>query len=135
MKVPVVFANPSIWWGVAVLILLAIVLIQVPLANAGRPEDPAPPAAVIGSNGIVGPGPPDLTVEDQKAQSSHNALPLGKNAPLQAPGRWSGSGNLRSDRLRDETCKKDVLIEMVKQNQHTSHPSLLTARLLKKMRT
>jgi hypothetical protein len=27
--------------------LLAYVLIKVPLANAGRPEDPAPPAAIV----------------------------------------------------------------------------------------
>jgi len=43
--VPVAFANPSYIAGLAVLILLGIVLIQVPLSNAGRPEDPAPPAA------------------------------------------------------------------------------------------
>ncbi|HWE49552.1 MAG TPA: oligopeptide transporter, OPT family [Bryobacteraceae bacterium] len=46
-KVPVIFANPSYIVGVAVLILLGIVLIQVPLSNAGRPEDPAPPAAFV----------------------------------------------------------------------------------------
>jgi len=44
-KVPLAFANPSYIAGLAVLMLLAIVLIQVPLSNAGRPEDPAPPAA------------------------------------------------------------------------------------------
>ena len=46
-KVPVVFASPSYIAGILVLALLALVLIKVPLANAGRPEDPAPPAAIV----------------------------------------------------------------------------------------
>lgn len=47
MKMPVVFANPSYTAGVVVLCLLGFVLVKVPLANAGRPEDPAPPAAIV----------------------------------------------------------------------------------------
>ncbi len=47
IKVPLLFANPSYIVGLAVLALLGIILIQVPLANAGRPEDPAPPAVIV----------------------------------------------------------------------------------------
>ncbi len=46
-KVPVVFASPSYSAGIVVLCVLAYILIRVPLANAGRPEDPAPPAAIV----------------------------------------------------------------------------------------
>jgi putative OPT family oligopeptide transporter len=46
-KVPEVFAHPSYIVGLGVLVLLAITLIQVPLSNAGRPEDPPPPAAIV----------------------------------------------------------------------------------------
>jgi putative OPT family oligopeptide transporter len=46
-QVPVVFASPSYIAGVVVLLLLAYVLVKVPLANAGRPEDPAPPAVIV----------------------------------------------------------------------------------------
>ncbi len=46
-KVPQVFAEPSYTVGLVVMALLALVLIYVPLANAGRPEDPPPPAAFV----------------------------------------------------------------------------------------
>jgi putative OPT family oligopeptide transporter len=46
-KVPVVFENPSYIVGIVVLLVLSYVLIKVPLDNAGRPEDPAPPAAIV----------------------------------------------------------------------------------------
>jgi putative OPT family oligopeptide transporter len=46
-KVPVVFENPSYIAGIVVLLVLGYVLVTVPLANAGRPEDPAPPAAIV----------------------------------------------------------------------------------------
>jgi hypothetical protein len=45
--VPLVFQNPSYIAGIVVMLVLAYVLIQVPLANAGRPEDPAPPAVIM----------------------------------------------------------------------------------------
>ncbi|MEP6715314.1 MAG: oligopeptide transporter, OPT family [Terriglobia bacterium] len=45
INVPQMFADPSYTVGMAAMILLALVLIYVPLKNAGRPEDPAPPAA------------------------------------------------------------------------------------------
>jgi putative OPT family oligopeptide transporter len=47
VQTPSVFAHPSYIAGMVVLALLALVLIRVPLANAGRPEDPAPPAAIV----------------------------------------------------------------------------------------
>jgi putative OPT family oligopeptide transporter len=46
-KVPVVFENPSYIAGIVVLLVLGYVLVTVPLTNAGRPEDPAPPAAIV----------------------------------------------------------------------------------------
>ena len=47
IKLPVVFPNPSYLLGMAALALLMFALIQVPLQNAGRPEDPAPPVAMM----------------------------------------------------------------------------------------
>jgi uncharacterized oligopeptide transporter (OPT) family protein len=47
IKVPVVFESPSYIAGVVVLLVLGYVLVKVPLANAGRPEDPAPPAVIV----------------------------------------------------------------------------------------
>ncbi len=40
-------AAPSFLAGIAVLLLLAFQLIRTPLANAGRPDEPAPPAAMM----------------------------------------------------------------------------------------
>jgi putative OPT family oligopeptide transporter len=47
IKIPVLFQSPSYIAGLVILIVLGIVLVRVPLANAGRPEDPAPPAAIV----------------------------------------------------------------------------------------
>jgi putative OPT family oligopeptide transporter len=47
IKIPELFQHPSYVVGLVVLALLGFVLIQVPLANAGRPEDPPPPAAFV----------------------------------------------------------------------------------------
>ena len=33
--------------GFIVLVILAIVMIRVPLANAGSPDEPAPPTAIM----------------------------------------------------------------------------------------
>jgi putative OPT family oligopeptide transporter len=46
-KVPQVFSSPSYLFGALILVLLGFVLVRVPLANAGRPEDPAPPAVIM----------------------------------------------------------------------------------------
>jgi len=42
-----VFQDPSYLLGVGVLVVLGVILVQVPLRNAGRPEDPAPPAVIM----------------------------------------------------------------------------------------
>ncbi|MZP82931.1 MAG: oligopeptide transporter, OPT family, partial [Bacteroidales bacterium] len=39
------FKNPAFLIGFVVIILVAVILIVVPLRNAGNPEDPAPPSA------------------------------------------------------------------------------------------
>jgi putative OPT family oligopeptide transporter len=39
--------TPTIWAALAALIVLVLVMVRVPLANAGRPEDPAPPTAIM----------------------------------------------------------------------------------------
>jgi putative OPT family oligopeptide transporter len=44
---PVIFQSPSILAGFLVLIGLAIILVRVPLASAGSPDEPAPPAAIM----------------------------------------------------------------------------------------
>ena len=44
MAILKIFSNPPIEIGVIVLALIAWALIYIPLKNAGKPEDPAPPA-------------------------------------------------------------------------------------------
>src|SRR5438552_2293326 len=44
---PVIFTHPATISGFIMLVILALVMIRVPLANAGRPEDPAPPTAIM----------------------------------------------------------------------------------------
>jgi putative OPT family oligopeptide transporter len=44
---PELFKDPSALAGFGVMVLMAFVMIKVPLANAGRPEDPAPPQAMM----------------------------------------------------------------------------------------
>jgi putative OPT family oligopeptide transporter len=39
--------TPSLWVALAALAILIIGMIRTPLANAGRPEDPAPPTAIM----------------------------------------------------------------------------------------
>lgn len=39
--------TPSVWAALAALIVLAIVMIRVPLASAGSPDEPAPPSAIM----------------------------------------------------------------------------------------
>jgi putative OPT family oligopeptide transporter len=46
-KLPAVFAEPSYLVGVVAMVLLALVLIRIPLANAGDPNEPAPPSAIM----------------------------------------------------------------------------------------
>jgi len=44
---PEIFAEPSIYAGLAVLALIAFIMIKVPLASAGRADEPAPPTAMM----------------------------------------------------------------------------------------
>ena len=44
---PVIFQHPNAVSGFVVLVILAIVMVRVPLANAGRPDEPAPPTAIM----------------------------------------------------------------------------------------
>jgi putative OPT family oligopeptide transporter len=39
--------TPSIWAAIAALIVLIVVMVRVPLANAGSPDEPAPPTAIM----------------------------------------------------------------------------------------
>jgi putative OPT family oligopeptide transporter len=45
--VPEFYTDPSYLAGFAVLLALAFYMVRLPLAKAGRPEDPAPPAAMM----------------------------------------------------------------------------------------
>ena len=42
-----IFKNPSYMAGFVVLLIMGFAMVRVPLANAGRPEDPAPPSAMM----------------------------------------------------------------------------------------
>jgi hypothetical protein len=44
---PVIFEHPSYFVGIAVMAIIAFILIRVPLNNAGRADEPAPPAAIV----------------------------------------------------------------------------------------
>jgi putative OPT family oligopeptide transporter len=47
LPLPVIFKNPSYWAGLVVMAVIAWVLVRIPLANAGRPDEPAPPVAMM----------------------------------------------------------------------------------------
>jgi putative OPT family oligopeptide transporter len=44
---PEIFKDPSFLAGLAVLALVGYVMVKVPLANAGSPDEPAPPTAIM----------------------------------------------------------------------------------------
>jgi putative OPT family oligopeptide transporter len=46
-KLPVIFDHPSYYVGLGVLALMAINMIMTPINNAGRPDEPAPPPAMM----------------------------------------------------------------------------------------
>ncbi|HZU44813.1 MAG TPA: OPT/YSL family transporter, partial [Terriglobales bacterium] len=46
-SMPAVFKHPPLFAALIALAVLIAVMIKVPLANAGRPEDPAPPTAIM----------------------------------------------------------------------------------------
>jgi hypothetical protein len=45
--VPVIFEHPATISGFVVLTILAVVMIMVPMKNAGSPDEPAPPTAIM----------------------------------------------------------------------------------------
>ena len=45
--IPTIFKNPSYLLGIAVLVLIGFYLVAVPLKNAGAPDEPPPPSAII----------------------------------------------------------------------------------------
>ncbi len=47
IRIPGLFDAPSYWAGLLVFALLVYVLVKVPLDNAGRADEPAPPAAMM----------------------------------------------------------------------------------------
>src|SRR6202166_279032 len=44
---PKIFEDPSYIFGIAVIVMLGFLLVRLPLANAGSPDEPAPPAAMM----------------------------------------------------------------------------------------
>jgi OPT oligopeptide transporter protein len=44
---PEIFQHPSVISGFVMLVVLAVVMVRVPLANAGHPDEPAPPTAIM----------------------------------------------------------------------------------------
>jgi putative OPT family oligopeptide transporter len=44
---PEIFKNPSYIFGLVVMAIIAYVLVRIPLANAGSPDEPAPPVAMM----------------------------------------------------------------------------------------
>lgn len=46
-NVTLVHWTPSIWGALAALAVLVVVMVRVPLANAGSPDEPAPPSAMM----------------------------------------------------------------------------------------
>jgi putative OPT family oligopeptide transporter len=45
--VTLVHWNPAIWAAMVALVVLVLVMVRVPLANAGSPDEPAPPTAIM----------------------------------------------------------------------------------------
>ena len=46
-KLPEITKQPPLWAALIALLVLAVVMVKVPLANAGRPDEPAPPTAIM----------------------------------------------------------------------------------------
>ncbi len=46
ISLPTVFDHPSFLGGIIIFAILALILIQIPLKNAGSPDEPAPPSAM-----------------------------------------------------------------------------------------
>lgn len=46
-KTPIIFEHPSFLVSLLVFVVVAVVLIRIPLDNAGKPDEPAPPSAAV----------------------------------------------------------------------------------------
>src|SRR5512146_302126 len=46
-RIPIVFTEPSFLVSLVVFVVVGYVLVKVPLANAGKPDEPAPPSALF----------------------------------------------------------------------------------------
>ena len=44
---PSIFESPSYIFGLVFMAVIAFVLVRIPLSNAGSPDEPAPPAAMV----------------------------------------------------------------------------------------
>ena len=47
IHLPVILQHPPVLLGVLAIAVLAIYMVQVPLRNAGSPDEPAPPTAMM----------------------------------------------------------------------------------------
>jgi putative OPT family oligopeptide transporter len=47
IPLPAIFHAPSYLAGIVVMVLIAFILVRIPLNNAGRADEPAPPAAIV----------------------------------------------------------------------------------------
>ncbi|MBI3949565.1 MAG: oligopeptide transporter, OPT family [Acidobacteria bacterium] len=47
IRVPAIFAHPSFITSLVIFAIIALVLIVIPIKNAGQPDEPAPPSAVM----------------------------------------------------------------------------------------
>ena len=47
VPMPVIFKEPTYFAGVAVMLVLALILVKIPHSNAGSPDEPAPPVAMM----------------------------------------------------------------------------------------
>jgi putative OPT family oligopeptide transporter len=46
VMMPEVLPSPPVWLALIALIVIAVIMVRVPLGNAGKPDEPAPPTAV-----------------------------------------------------------------------------------------
>ena len=46
-KIPLIFEEPTFFISIIVFVVVGWILVRTPLNNAGRPEDPAPPSAMV----------------------------------------------------------------------------------------
>ena len=47
IPIPVLIPNPSFFNGLVAMAIIIFVMLKVPLSNPGRPDEPAPPTAMM----------------------------------------------------------------------------------------